>query len=253
MIFFKKKKITIDCFTDNSSVYNHHPIEPSGTHIPDWFKNLSIENSEEFHGMMISRPSMKRCPGFLTLYKSSFTFPLWSDVQITTTDNSFNYAMALTFIDNGVQHHNKWQYGNTFDDYIHAKLVSPWFLQSKKYLEIACMPAIWHSPKHWEDFVILPGITDFKFQNSININLFLKKNREKIFVEAGTPLYNLVPLSDDNVEIKCHLVDTSEMNKIFLSNRFGTFSGDWRKIKKSMSTKEINNQESRCPFNIWKK
>lgn len=242
MIFFKKTKIVIDAFTDNASVFNYHPIEKATKFIPSWWKSLPTSVERPYRDMMMDEPTIKKCAGFTSLFKEGFILPSWTDIQIKTTDNSYTFKVALSFIEPALQHHETWQYGETFNDYIHLKIISPWFLKCKESVEFACVQPSWNLVNHWSDIQILPGVIDFKYQTSVNVNMFLAKNREKIFINAGTPLYHILPLTDKEVIIKNHLVDTTEMNKIFVETRYGSFNDSWRKIKNT------------CPHKLlWKK
>lgn len=231
MIFFKKKKIVVDVFTDNASVYNHHPIEKTSKFIPEWWKCLPSTVGQPYHDMIIDEPTLKKCVGFTSLYKEGFIVPSWTDIQLKTTNDTYTFKVALSFIEPALQHHEAWQYGNHFSDYIHLKIISPWFLKSKDYINFVCLEPTWNLKPYWKDFKILPGIVDFKYQSSININMFFSKNREKIFIDAGTPLYHMVPITENDIELKPHLVDTNEMNKIFIEKRYGSFNYSWKHLK----------------------
>lgn len=242
MIFFKPKKIVVDVFTDNASVYHHHPLIKTKKSIPDWWKKLPAFNQRPVHDMHMEEPTIKKCVGLISHFQQGYILPSWTDIQIKTTDVTYSYKVALSFIEPALQHHEKWQYGQEFENFIHLKIVSPWFLKTKTDVNFMCVEPTWNIIDHWNNFRVLPGVVDFKYQSSINVNLFLQKNKEKIFIDAGTPLYHIIPLSDREVEMKLHLVDTKEMNKIFVETRYGTFHSSWKHVK--------NN----CPYStLWKK
>ena len=90
-----------------------------------------------------------------------------------------------------------------------------YFIDNKK------IDIIWQQPsynliKHFHKLHILPGVVNYKYQSGTNINLMMAPNT-RIELEAGTPLAHLIPMTEKNVQVKCHLVDNNEYYN--LSNR----------------------------------
>lgn len=247
MFFFKKKKIVIDCFTDDSCAYNYHPIAKSTDVFPEWWRNLPSTYQQPVDNMLIDRATMKRCDGFIELFKNSVTLPAWVDIQIKT-DNERSNAMFGKKHSNSLyplaDWHDKIQYGPEFNNKLHIKLFSPWYLKQSASCNFVMQPAVWHNTNNWTNFTILPGVVNFQYQHSTHVNLFLEKNKEKIYIEAGTPLYYIIPITDNQYEFKTHLVDTTEINKMY-NNTYGSFTGSYKKIKRFMEEKT-----KKCPFNI---
>jgi hypothetical protein len=249
MWFFKKKIIVVDCFTDEASAHDYFPIKNSKSYYPDWWKNLQSTCTQESPAGPIDRATIKLCDGILNLYKNSAVLASWTDIQIKTNHDSYYLMMAKQAVNKNYpmfENHGRDQHSGIFDDKLHMKLYSPWYLKQNKKCNFALMPAVWHDPVNWQNFTILPGVLDFKYQHSTNINLFLERNRERIFIEAGTPLYHIVPLTDDPVEFKCHLVSTEELNKIYHS-KYGSFNGAYKNAKR-----HENEKEKSCPFGFSK-
>ena len=250
MFFFKKKIIVVDCLTSSVTAHDFHPIEKTSAFLPEYWKKLPAYNpvlAPTGGNMYVDRSSLKRCPGFVSLYKQGAILPMWADMQIKTTIDSYEYLAAYSIGQKGAEHHNEWQYGNTFANYIHMKIISPWAIRQNRHCNFLMSPVIWNTVEHWSNFKILPGVVDFEHQHSSHINLFLEKNREKILISAGTPLYQIVPLTDNNVEFKTHLVDPAEINKLFARNP-GTFNDNYNGTKRADLEKK-----SKCPFRFKNK
>jgi hypothetical protein len=249
MWFFKKKTIVVDCFTDEASAYDFYPIKNSKSYYPEWWKNVQNTIVQETPAGPIDRPTIKFCDGILNLYKNSFVLPSWTDIQIKTTYDSFYIMLAKQCVNQSYpmfENHGRSQHSDIFDNKIHMKLMSPWFLKQNNKCNFAMMPAVWHDPNNWANYTILPGMIDFKYQHSTNINFFLEPNKDRIFIEAGTPFYHIIPLTDETVEFKCHLVTTDELNRIYHS-KYGSFSGAYKKAKR-----HGQETEKSCPFNMFK-
>jgi hypothetical protein len=91
------------------------------------------------------------------------------------------------------------------------------------------------------DFNLLDGVLDFKYQNGTNINFFLNNTiRNQVLLEAGTPMLHMIPLTEKKLEIKLHLIEEIEYTKMFaLNNATPKFSGNYAEKKKLNAT---------CPF-----
>ena len=87
--FFKRKKIVVDCFTDNYSINELFPIQTANNFYPDWWKNLpKTYDAMNKWGLRVSQSTMKKCPAIIDLYKTGFIMPLWSDLQILSDDKN---------------------------------------------------------------------------------------------------------------------------------------------------------------------
>ena len=91
-------------------------------------------------------------------------------------------------------------------------------------------------------------------QPQSNINLFFKKDVEHFILRAGTPLIHIVPLTDKEVEWKCHLVDMQEWfskNTIppDLSMHYeGVRNLRYRKDKEISDKMDAEEKKGKCPF-----
>jgi hypothetical protein len=242
--FFKRRRRTVDCLTDDPGAFKYHAISPAVDYYPEWWKKMpNYQTVPDKNGLAIDTPTIKRCIGFMNLFRRGVVLPLWSSVAIETNHEGYRYSFAK-------QHHNKdlpltdyhpdWQTGPAFTNGLHMKLVSPWFLVQPSYYEYVFQPMTWNTVDQWSHYTVLPGIMDFKYQNSTNVNMFLSKN-SKITIEAGTPMYQIIPVTDDEIIFKNHLVDSKEINKIY-NSRYGTYANSYRNIKKFYET------EKRCPL-----
>jgi hypothetical protein len=241
MFFFcKPSKVLVDCFTSDVSAHTLYPIDYSHKYFPDWWKQLS--NRDEHNGTYtdIQIPTIKRCQGILDLYKEGFILPLWSDVVFEPRGIE-GYAFQFADRKSQIMVHPEVQYGSFFKNYYHGKIFSPWSLIEKTGLKFKVSSCTWSLLNLTNDFNLLDGILDFKYQNGTNINFFLNNNiKNQVLLEAGTPMLHIVPLTEKRLEIKRHLIDDAEYIKMFaLNNATPKFSGNYTEKKK------VN---AKCPF-----
>jgi len=232
--FSRKATITVDCFTSKDYVYRNNPIEPSGKLMPDWVKNMPTSYKDNG---FVPMGTIKKCPSIIQFMASGFIIPLWSDLAIKL--NGSNNSYEWQFADNitGAEPHSfiQWQDFAHPNENTHLKLLSPWRIKTKEDINFVWMFPFYNN-KIQLDYHITPAIIEFKYQHASNINMFLDTNKDKNFViSAGTPLAQLIPMSDKKIKIKTHLVSEEEYDKY--SNPRTHFLNEYQKIMKS-----------KCPF-----
>lgn len=244
MFFFKPKKVVVDAFIASKPIYELFPIEPSKSFYPEWWKNLpSMFEAQTQTSPLVQYPTIKRCDGFTSLYKSSFTIPLWADLIIETEQNdSWKYIASDEKLK--MVTHDRIALGQEFNNLMHFKIMSPWVLSEKSGVKFLLTNAWWNNVN--QPITIPNGIVDFKYQSGTHINFFLPRSNNRVVVESGTPITHIIPLSEREVEIKCHLISQEEYDKKFSMDVYqNSFIGKYRKKKKILDNKR------KCPFN-WR-
>lgn len=251
MIFlFKKKKIVLDAFTSISSFLDLSPIEKASNFFPQWWRNLDNQYEQYVprNDMTIPTSTMKRCSGVIDLYRKGFIMPLWSDVKIETSSNgNLKYKFAAPIHDS-ISSHPKEQYGQAFDDFIHVKLTSPWKLREKSGIEFYFAPAYWNQFDYNNFINVIPGVMNFKYQCNSSVHFFLPKKDASFILPFRYPLQHIMPLTDADVDVKCHLVSNEELHKIIDTRSFAaSFTGSYKKINRILDDNEL-----KCPFGFKK-
>jgi hypothetical protein len=243
MFLFKPKVINLDCYTWRSEVYEYNPIDYSSKFVPTWWKNLPNISDID---IIDTHNNMKKCIGFTNIFKHGITIPLWTDMLVTINPeiHGYEWVFADGVTLSNVHGVNQYDGFINTSEYGHLKIHSPWTFTCKEDVDFLMYQNTWcHENK--EDYFIPPGIIDFKYQNSTNINLFFNLRRNKRFlVEAEQPLVNIVPIDSRKVKIHNHLVSKEEYDKIHnLSSRV-TFRNKYLRTKSFILRKERNG----CPF-----
>jgi hypothetical protein len=121
------------------------------------------------------------------------------------------------------------------------KISSPWILECNDDVDWLFVNPIWNTASM--EFTVLPGTLRFKYPLQSNINIMVRKGlSSNIMIGAGTPIAHLIPLSERNINLKCHLISDTEMIERKLDvDPF--FFGSYKKV---VELKE--KQQKKCPF-----
>jgi hypothetical protein len=240
MFFFRKTKIVVDAFNFQQAIVDAFPIAPASNFIPSWWKNLPNQYERKVGGLVLKDSTIKRCDGFLDLYKSGFIIPLWCDLVIGTDINGgWAYEGSENIV---LETHNRNQYGSHFDDKIHIKIKSPWLFREKSGVRFHWNGCLWNDINN--KFIIPNGVVDYKYQVATHINMFTPKVDSQTTIEAGTPMAHIIPLTDKIVEVRNHCLGIIEYDKLEkYSNYHSSFMGNHKKKKKL-----YGNAERKCPF-----
>jgi hypothetical protein len=264
MIFkFKKSKITVDCFTYSPAAYELYKIRSAKVYYPEHIKKLEagIEMRDPATNVPISMPTIKRCVAITDLYKKGFIIPFWMDFVCNPIEH-VQQRSELGATDPRHEHniirHLPSQYPGILDNYLHIKFRGAWNFVEKTGVDFLWNPAAWNINNDVEKFVIPPGIINFKDQYETNLNMFFHKNAERFTLSAGTPLVHLIPLSEKDVEIKCHQISFQDWSAMVPYPVDVPTISDGTKInrlhKDKKRAEELDNLETKgkCPFGFKK-
>jgi hypothetical protein len=214
--------------------------------MPEYWKTLEnpgpITGIREDGGYFVERHStIKNCRGLIELYKRGFIVENWSDISILVEQEGFRFYFS------DLEHpksHPKEQFGTSFKDFHHIKLMSPWLVKEKTGVMFHGAPTLWSHEKF--DFIMPQGVLDFKKNHAVNLQILLRKKPKpyEFTIEFGQPMMHFIPISEKKMELKTHLVDYPEFEKMKL-HPANSFWG-WRKIDKLVKRNE--EREGKCPF-----
>jgi len=245
----KPSSIVIDTFTYIEEVHDLYAPDLASRFVPKWWKDLATNYQANLQFPQVEFATAKKCIGIIETYKNGFILPLWSDlaINVMSTGDDRRYSYMFADQESTANHHNPEQFGNFVDPskLQHLKLGSPWKFKEKSGVTFSLNQPTWNLQNHIVDFTIIPGLSDFKYQNSTNIQMLLhyppSNTTKHLLIEAGTPMYHIIPMSDKKVTIKKHLVSREEWDS--MGNALIKFSGSYKARKDKM-----NDSESKCPF-----
>jgi len=247
--FIKPSVIHLDCFTHDDRVHKFYPISKSVNFFPEWWKNLpkTYKTEQKWYG----NATMKSCPGFTDYYKNSLSIPMWSDWIIDIWGKNNGYRWQFADGKSSVVYHDEEQFKNFIDitNYSHLKIISPWRIKTKKSLNWAWTYPAWNF-NNPDDLIVLPAVINFKYTYATDINLLINTVRERqIIIKQGSPLVNLIPMTDKRIKLHNHIVDVTEYKKIsYVGNLEAHFFNRHRK-----NIKDIDQMADKCPFGFGKK
>jgi hypothetical protein len=236
--FHRRKKTVVDCFTADSFAYEYAPIIRGSKAFPSWWTKLPMGDPENNIDYNLEQKNMRRCYGFLELYKRSIIIPSWTDIRFKVTpDKGYTWLKSTG---PAPEEHAQSQYEGGFTGYYHTKLSSPWVFKEKSGVQFLFTPTTWNLENY--DFLMPPGVLEFTTNHGTNVNLFLpkKKTDYSFFIPVGKPLVHIIPLqSDAKIEIRNHLISREELNKIAPAP--STMRGIFPLL-------DIKSKEKKCPF-----
>lgn len=258
MFFFKKPKVVVDCFTPLESVYELYKIRKATAYFPEAIKAIPDHIMMKDRNSMIDLPSatIKRCSGIKEYYKSSAIIPFWTDFVCQPKSylerKSAIGVMGPPFFFDQLSPD---QYTGLFNDHIHVKFHNVWHIKEKTGVKFMWQAPMYNLEHHDKHFVIPPCVAYYDVQRQANLNIFIRKESEDFTISGGEPLVMITPMTEKNVEYRCHLVDIPEFKKqgtppdeftFFSLSRTSRYQ---RELKKA---KEMDKKEKKCPFGFGK-
>lgn len=230
---FKNKKIEIDFLTFDPFLFKNLPPTFKTENFPPWFKNIKPYFKESLiseNFPTLNVPTIKKCPAINDYFLTGIDFPLWSDIDffIDTKNKSIDWRYSndyknLTLINC----HSSDQYSGLSENFLHVKIICPWIASCNKNISwLMTRPTYSNFIFDKQGIVFCDGITQFKNNFVMNINLFFPLNRESYNVSfsAGEKFFRLIPLTENNVSIKIKECTEEYFNNAALINRKISFS-----------------------------
>ena len=253
MFWFKRKTIIVDCFTIHRSVYELYKIRPAIKYFPDETKTMPnfYDQIDDSTKIKYQSGTIIKCIGLINLYKHGFIMPMWTDfLSEPKTAAEHKNAVAMVGLPFQYQIHSRDQFGNIFEKYIHVKLEGPWRLREKTGVQFLWNAPVWNLHKHTNNFTVVPGSVSYDYQSQTNVNIFINKDIDKFIIESGTPLVHMVPITDNKVELRHHLVDQTEFSKIGIPDEYDMIRPE--RYTRYIKEYTENNPKPKCPFGFGK-
>jgi len=259
MNLFKKKKntLTLHCYTADKMVYENAPIQKGNQFFPEWWRNTPKVNGEN--------TTIKNCKAIQEYYKNGIVIPSYfqAELIIHAANDPYNRTFSYTqsYIDDKFDaSHVPEQYPVIAEsDYLNFKILSPWRFRIEEDIQFTWTYPEYNflqSPK--PNCTLMPGIMFFHYQSEVNINYFLKYEKDCETVVNFEPLEPLVimhPLTDKKIEIKNHLVSKDDIRALVPEEHMINLLGrspkeviKTYKEKKKIKEKIKQNKEQKCPF-----
>ena len=238
IFFFKKKPIVLDCYAKQRRVAEVAPIQKTQNFTPEWWKQLSKSPTTD---VFPKPPTMRHCVGFINWYTNGVTIPMWCDLALTIgskQDGGYRYQYADRC--STATQHSARQHNNNYPDreFQHIKLEAPWVIRCEEPVKFMFVEHAWNMI-HFKTIRIVPGILDFKYQPSANINLMVSRTDEtqQIVIPLLEPLVQILPMSDREIQLNIHS-DPEEYEKAYSVFVPSKFSKEYLTVSKIRKRKE---------------
>lgn len=242
---FKRKKIHLDVFTHRPGVFELFPVDYSNKFFPEWWKNLP----KDFYNDKINRTTstMKRCEGFIEYYINSITIPLWSDLSLNIRPEFDSMNWQFSDPSSHAESHDLFQMHGFMEkkNFKHLKLISPWLFKTKEDINWLWSQPVWNFDDPFS-IIIPPAGIGFKYQGATNINMLINAESDSVMLlPCGTPMANLMPMTENDVVLHRHLIDFQEYSRMDDTSYPSSFTNKYRNMKRILQSKE-----SKCPFHF---
>jgi hypothetical protein len=233
-MFKKKEKIKLTCNAPSTGLIDLFPIVKGRDKMPDFFKSLPKQDikTAKFNNVRI-------CPGLTDLYNRSVVMSSWQDYEIKIHPNGQCEVYCPQEQWSAEQHPIDIQASGAWPGYINIKLASPWLIECNRPILWTMVQAVWDQQTP-DDFTVVPGMLEFKYQNMSNINLLFKipEQTKEYKIKAGDSLALLVPNTEEDFDIENVYMDDSKWKKI-ITNRwqFG-FGPSYSRIRSILKGKK---------------
>lgn len=236
MHFFRRSKIHLDCFINHRGIIEASPIDYAIKYIPEWWRALPKERLTEG---FIPSATMKTCRGMYDYYAKSVCVPMWTELAVKVQDHNYIWQFSDEYTE-GIVHSRNQYAGFTTEAEGHLKIKSPWFLQTKDDIDwVVTSPT--YSSKDVFGYSLLPGLLNFKYQNSTNLQVMINLSANRnIRVPCNTPMALLTPMSDKKVVVHRHLISQPALKKIIDRHATNSFINKHNNHKNAFINK--------CPY-----
>jgi hypothetical protein len=217
MFFFKKKSLTIDCFTAVEGAFKFAKPKHSAEFFPEWWKELPKTYTAK-NGFWPS-PTMRTCSGFIDLYKRGIMLSAWCDVAVKIgAKGTEQHYWQFSDQNYNAETHDYEQIGDQFNgkEFAHLKFTSPWFLKCNESVNWLWQDPTWNTLPNY-DYKILPAVISYKWQHATNVNMIFRRKEETYthHIKYKTPLVQLIPLTDNRkIKLEYHQVSDKEIGSL---------------------------------------
>lgn len=243
------KKITF--FSTSPGVADLFPIIPAVSYRPNWVHNVKESfkaKHREANGDRFTH--LYRCPGIIDIMKTGFIVKLPWDIMIETNGDgkSFKWTLPSTDLQYVMNSHFVSAHNDQATGFLPCrkdclrtvlKFNTPWYVIVPKDLKFLVIPVAYSDEI---DFESLPGILDPGISAEINFQVRWNILQGKKIIKAGTPMCQLIPLTDEKVVFEVRDANDKDLAWITRRNYFFNFGFTHsKKIMKTMYDKFFKN------------
>jgi len=197
------------------------PVKSMLEYKPSWVSNIKKDYKQL--DKTSKRVHTSLCPGIFDLFKFGWYVPMWFDLYIKTKkdQSGFEWRIANDYLtkladfdivsthaDNqGVKYIPK---RDTQIEKI-VKINTPYHVIAPSHIRFLFLPMPYPDHFNWES---ASGILEPAFSSEVNIQLNWNVKDDEIFIKAGTPLMQIIPITENKINMECREVNEKELGWI---------------------------------------
>lgn len=201
----------VEFFSTIAGVTEFFPVLPAQDCLPNWVSQCRDDylksDKRSIH--------IYRCPGIFDLMATGFVVTAWHDMLVETTSTAINITTpneqlnklsgksAVSMQDEVARFFPKrpWSQKQIL------KINTPWNVLAPKGLKFLHIPMPYSD---FFDFESVMGIHDPAISSEINIQGYINRTTGSFLIKAGTPICQLVPLTEKGVTHICRDMNKSD-------------------------------------------
>ena len=206
------------------------PIKPMSEYKPDWVKKAREDYKKLDKTRKLTHITL--CPAIFELFKFGWYVPMWYDVYITTGKDKRGFSWRVA--DTGMTRLSEVNIIETHTDRITkfipkrkdridhiVKINTPYRIIAPKNIKFLFLPMPY--PDHF-DYECSSGLLDPAVNSEVNVQLYWNIKEGDRFIKAGSPLMQIVPITDKDLTMVCREANEREMNWVKKKPYFSSFS-----------------------------
>lgn len=216
----------IEFFSKIPGVSELFPIREAENFLPKW-ANAARDNYIQIKKQNQGRFNhIYQCPGIFDLMSQGFIVPMWHDVIISTNGNpdEFGWTVPTSELtefdtDTDIIENQSNGFGNLmpikpWSLNTLVKVNTPWNIIAPRGIKLLILPIAYPDSFEFESTI---GILDPGYDNEVNIQMYYNVPKGDVLIKAGTPLAQIIPLSEKKFRLICR--DMNTWDKLWLTKR----------------------------------
>lgn len=193
---FNKKNITLEAYAPVGDLIDIFPIEKSESSYPSWYKNLPKGYNDN---------NVRNCTGIRDLFGEGFMIPSWGEYQITIHPDGESVVESPVQLRWGhsSKHNISTEAPGAWPGYVNIKLHNPWWFWCPKPIKWLMIQPTW-AQQDPQEYTIVPGVTEFRYNNQANINTIwkVKEYSYTVKISAGDMLAQIIPITEEKIGLE---------------------------------------------------
>ena len=207
------------------------PIRPMSSYKPNWTKK-AMEDYKKNYKLNDDGSHIALCPGIFDLFKFGWYVSAWYDVYIKTEKGRPGFSWRVASGD--LMEQTKMNVIDTHGDMITkfipkrdgrinniVKINTPYNIIAPPEMKFLFLPMPYPDHYDWESS---SGVLEPALSSELNVQLYWNVEEGERFIKAGTPLMQIVPISEKDLNMVCRDANEKEMRWIEKKPYWNSFS-----------------------------